>query len=292
MSTYPPPPPPDGPRYPPPPPPPSDGSGFPPPPPPPPPQASSGPPPPSGAQGGASAPGPSDWTLAGALSYGWTKFQANAAPSLLGAVIALVPGFFIMLIGYFVVAALSTPEVVCHEDYYYYYDDCGVEDGLPFAVSWFLNQVVGNVSTFVMQVLSIGLYWGSIRVTEGRPFEVSDLFKFQRLAPFIAVALLMTVLSGVAFLFVVLPGLIVLVLTGFAPFFVLDKGLSAWDAVKASVDLVIRYPSQAFVWNLVAGLILIGGLLVCCVGALVTLPLWMFGSAYTYKKLTGQAVAP
>jgi hypothetical protein len=28
------------------------------------------------------------------------------------------------------------------------------------------------------------------------------------------------------------------------------------------------------------------------VGALVTLPLWMFGSAYTYKKLTGQAVAP
>ena len=79
--------------------------------------------------------------------------------------------------------------------------------------------------------------------------------------------------------------------TSYSLYFVLDKGLAPVEAIKASVNLVKDNLGSAVIWYIVGGLIAGAGVIACFVGVLVTMPLFLLGSAYTYKRLTGQPVA-
>lgn len=263
------------------PPPPPTGDATPPPPPPPPPAGGDvPPPPPPGAAPLASASG---YSVGDALTYGWTKFQANLSQILIAAAILVVPVAVLTVIMYAITAS-ATPECYYDDDL-----DYTCDGGLGFIGSFFIFILLA--ATFVVaQVLVSGIIRGTLGVTEGRAFAYSDMLKTDKIGPVVTTSLIVAGGTFIGAIFCLLPGLIFGFLSSYSLYFVLDKGLSPVEAVKASIDFTRENLGQTVVWYVVGSLIASVGFFICFVGALVTVPIYVIGTAYTYKKLTGQEV--
>lgn len=258
---------------PPPPPPPSDGSGYGAPPPPPPPGGGygggpyGGDPyggPPSGGSpygGGVPTPGVPAWSVGDAVSFGWRKFQEHLGQILLAVLIVFVANAILQGIGY------------------------AVGDSLV------LSLLFNLVSWVVTTVLSAGIIRAALDITEGRKPEAVQVLTPPRLPQLLLLGVVTGVLVTVGLVLCILPGLVVILLTSFSTYFLLDRpDLDAIGALKASVNLVKDNLGSVLLWFLVCfGLVLLGAIL-CLVGLLVTLPIVYLGTAYTYKRLTGQQV--
>ena len=71
--------------------------------------------------------------------------------------------------------------------------------------------------------------------------------------------------------------------------FIVDRGLDGMDALKASIQLTAPHRTNVLVYTLLSMLVVAGGLLACCVGALLlSFPILMIGNAYLYLKLIGE----
>lgn len=276
--------------------PPMGGDGTPPPPPPPPPPAGGyGAPPPAGGYnapppGGYGAPpqGGSGWDLGAALSYGWNKFQANVGQIIVAALALLVAMAVLGGIGFGILAALSS-------DYECRFEDDGdyvCDGGTGFFLGIILYGLIIALVMIAAQVIGAGLIRASLDITEGKPFLTSTVFKFDKMGSVIVTSLIIAAATFVGTILCYLPGLIVGFFTSYSLYFVMDKGLAPVDAIKASVNLVKDNIGTALIWYIVGGLVAGAGAIACGVGLLVTIPIFLIGTAFTYKHLTGQPVAP
>ncbi len=252
-----------------------------------PPPGGYGAPPPGGY--GAPPQGGSGWDLGATLSWAWAKFQANVGQILIAA-LALIVALAVMLGLSLVLQNLLLSDASATYD-----PNTGVYDydgGSGFIASLIVSALTAALMLVVAQVVGAGLIRASLDVTDGRPFLTSTVFKLDKIGPVLITSLMIAGLTFVGFLLCYLPGLVVAFFTSYSLHFVLDKGLAPVEALKASVNLVKDNLGPAFIWYLVGGLVAGAGLLACGVGVLVTFPLVLLGSAYTYKHLTGQPVAP
>lgn len=276
--------------------PPMGGDGTPPPPPPPPPPAGGyGAPPPAGGYnapppGGYGAPpqGGSGWDLGAALSYGWNKFQANVGQIIIAALALLVAMAVLGGIGFGILAALSS-------DYECRFEDDGdyvCDGGTGFILGLILYGLIIALIMIAAQVIGAGLIRASLDITEGKPFLTSTVFRFDKMGSVIVTSLIIAAATFVGTILCYLPGLIVGFFTSYSLYFVMDKGLAPVDAIKASVNLVKDNIGTALIWYIVGGLVAGAGAIACGVGLLVTIPIFLIGTAFTYKHLTGQPVAP
>lgn len=262
-----------------------DGTPPPPPPPPPPPAGGYGAPPPAY---GAPPPGTSGWDVGAALSYGWNKFQANVGQIIVAALALLVAMGILGGIGFGILAA-STSDYECR------FQDDGdyvCDGGTSFIVGIILYGLIVALILIAAQVIGAGLIRASLDVTEGKPFLTSTVFKFDKIGSVIVTSLIIAAATFVGTILCYLPGLIVGFFTSYSLYFVMDKGLAPVDAIKASVNLVKDNLGTALIWYIVGGLVAGAGAIACGVGLLVTIPIFLIGTAFTYKHLTGQPVAP
>lgn len=284
-------------NYEPPAPPPPPGGGYGAPPPAGPPGGGYGGPPPGGGYGGPPQGGPpgggfgnqsDQWDVGSAVSYGWSKFQANTGQMILAS-LAIFAAFIVFALLYFLaLLPASTAESSYNiETGTYTYDD-----GWPFLLTFVIMAVLGVLFFVFAQVIGAGLIREAIGVTEGRPFTTAGVFKFQNIGNVVVTSLLVGLGTFVGYLLCFIPGIIFAFLSMYSLFFVVDKNLKPVDAIKASIDLVKNNLGSAIVWYLVAVLIILAGELACGVGLLVAIPVALVGSAYTYKKLLGEPVAP
>lgn len=225
------------------------------------------PPPPAAPVGNTSG-----WNIGDALNYGWTKFQANAAQFIIGGIalfigLAVVTGVYLVL------------------------QNALIDYNSGLFITLFVGALSGALYFVVAQIIGAGLIRGCLGVTEGRPFVASEVLKTTNLGPIVITSLIVGAASFVGFLLCYLPGLVVVFMTQWSLYFVIDKGLEPVDAIKASVDLVRNNLTDTLIWYIVGGLVAGVGAIACGVGLLVTLPIALVGGAYTYKKLTGQEVA-
>ncbi|MBZ5735257.1 hypothetical protein K8Z61_12205 [Nocardioides sp. TRM66260-LWL] len=228
--------------------------------------------PPSGPYG---APGPygpvggSGWDLGTAFSFGWSRFRANAGAAVIATLITLV-----------VVGAFS-----------------GVGAGLTFAggdsafLAFVLRAVQSGLSGLALTVL-VGLFaQAALPTTEGQPFTLDRFLDLGRLGPLAVAGAIVGAASFVGTLLCVIPGVIATYLLSYAAYFVVDQGLEPVAAAKASVDLCRRNLGTTIVWAILGGIAAGVGVCACGVGLLVTVPIVLFGTAYTYRTLTGRPVA-
>ena len=94
------------------------------------------------------------------------------------------------------------------------------------------------------QILAAGLYRGALRVADGQDFKVGDMFEGYDKAQVVIAALLIAIGTAIGTARCYIPGLIVGFMTFFTIMFVVDQHLSAWDAIKASVQAGHRDPRQ------------------------------------------------
>jgi uncharacterized membrane protein len=231
------------------------------------------------------APQPA-WDLGTAIGWAWAKFQQNLV-MMAGAAIFVVGLGVVDVVGQIVIGGLTNSnQLVCDSSGY----PCHLTGGTSFIVSLLLSLILAVVITLLAQILMAGLVRGALRVTNGGQFELSDLLPMDKLANILVTSLIVAGATFVGFIFCIVPGIIVGFLLSYSMYFVMDKDMAPMDAVRASWELTTKNLGSTVVWYIVGGLIAVAGLIACLIGVIATIPIYLLGTAYTYKKLTGQEV--
>ena len=267
--------------------PPPPGGGFPPAAPPPagPPPAS--PPPPGGYGGGGGFTPPPAQPYGGgggqypqldvgaSISYGWKKFQENAGPFVILMLIVFGATLVVSLLGQLVLLPAIN------------------NDGSAGAFMSMFGFAVVMVLQFVVAFfLQAGVYRAGLGVTKGTQPEVSMLTDTTNMGSFILTILLVGLGAFVGYLLCVIPGIIWLIFTAYAPIIALDKGVGPVDAIKQSIDWVKDNFGKVFLILLVAYLVYYVGILLCCIGVLATGPIALIAIVYSYRALNQEPVTP
>ena len=229
------------------------------------------------------------WELGEALTYGWQKLQANISQLVLAMLVLFVGGVATVAVAAVLQALLLDSGSA---EFDTSTGDVTIDDGSGLITVLVVNALISALALVIFQVLAAGLIRGALGITEGREFKVAEMLRTDRIGPVIITSLLVGALTFVGTLLCYFPGLIVGFLTSYSLYFVIDQGLSPTDAVRASVNLVKDNVGPTLLWYVVGGFVALIGLLACGVGVLLTVPVVLIGTAYTYKTLTGAPVAP
>ncbi|HJR90367.1 MAG TPA: hypothetical protein VJ782_09450 [Aeromicrobium sp.] len=241
----------------------SSGSVPPPPPPPPPPA------PPSSAQG---------FSAPEAITWGWRKFSENVGAVILAMLTMLAITLIIGFLGAAMGGGFSAQSPM--------------QGPLQFesaGVGQFLAQLIQSV---------VGIFLGGVaakaalEVTEGKPFDFFGAFGKVDLVQLLIAGVLVGIATLIGFVLLVIPGLIVMFLTYFTTYAIVDEGKSAIDGIKHSVKLISDNVGDSLVLAILNILVVIAGAIALCVGLLVAIPVTIFATAYAYRSFNGQPIAP
>ncbi len=285
-------------------PPPPQQGGYPPPPPPsgypPPPQQGGYPPPPGAAQYppafggyGAGAPGYGGgqaFSVGEAFSWAWNKFSKNAGPLI---VATLVYGLIVIVLQVVInllQAAVSPGASEYSSDgsgfsYAFSATSMGVGGILVSIVGWFVSLIVGAAiqSAYISGVLDIA---------NGQQVSVGSFFRPRNIGQVIVAGLIVGVITTIGLFLCVIPGLLASIMLLFTVVALLDRNLSAVDAVKTSFDVSKANFGNVFLTWLVCVAIAFVGALLCGVGLLVAVPVATLVLAYAWRRISGGQVAP
>jgi uncharacterized membrane protein len=150
--------------------------------------------------------------------------------------------------------------------------------------------IAGGITSLITQVLAAGLYKGGADVADGRDVQLGGLFEGWDKVQVIVAAVIIGVLTLIGTLLCYFPALIVGYFTQFTLLFIVDKNLSATDAIRASFRLCVDNLGPTILWYLLALITVIVGAVLCLVGLLVAIPVVLVGLAYTYRRLQGEPV--
>lgn len=215
------------------------------------------PPYPAGAMGGV------PMSVGDGMSWAWSKFKENA---------------LILIVGMGLWTVLSSFTIEAH------YNINGEEHGFG---------LVGPSGTYI--AFAIGLFASivtthmAIKVATGRPLAWSDLFTFPNFGASLVAAFLTGIATSVGSLLCVVPGIIAAFLFHYSVYFTVDKGMDGIAGMKASWATLSSHVGELFPFALTGvGLYILGG--ITLIGWLVTVPLVMLLSAYSYVRIQGYDV--
>lgn len=254
--------------------------GFPPPPQqggfPPPPQPGGFPPPPAGygQPGGYQSPSADIGTVFG---WAWNKFKANAGPLILSLLIWGIGIGIIAGIGFAIAGAVAGTATTARTD-------AGITAASSFGLGGII--IVAILTLLASFVSQIALANGWLKVADTGHASLGDFFKLRNVGQGILLAVLLGLASGLLS-FTGIGSLAVAFFGAYAVFFVVDKGLGAIDAIKASVRLALDNAGL----TIVAVLVSAAGSIACGVGLLVTVPLASIALVHVYRRATGGRVA-
>ncbi|WP_262852134.1 hypothetical protein [Mumia quercus] len=155
-----------------------------------------------------------------------------------------------------------------------------------------LGVIVGIASTILSWLMQAAQTRGGLQETTGNKPSFGDFFKWgDRAGTVILTLLLLGVLTFVGILLCVLPGIIFTFFAWYTLWFVLDRGMSPFEALQASFRLVGNNLGPVFLLALALIGINIVGACLCGIGLLVTVPITLIATAYSFKVLTQQPVA-
>ena len=234
-------------------------------------------------QGGPGSYSPAARIRFEAIGEAWNLFKADTgvwlvaglvAVAVLGAVLVSVSIFFNLLAG----TALNPllPPGVKVVDIAQFF--------ALFATATIYNVVMSLVGEAVAIIVTAGLYRMALRRMRGERIHAGDLFDIGDVFPQL---LLLSIAAGaivtVGLFLCVVPGIIAGALLMFAVPLVMDRRMDAMAAIGTSVRTLGTDFLNAVIFYILLSLILFAGLLVCCVGIIVTLPLFYLAISIVYR---------
>lgn len=225
-----------------------------------------------------------------AIKYGWGKFSAKPSSLLVPVLVVFLIAIIIEVIVQVLLYATFLGTHDCTKTIFGTSVDTQCGPSMPVRL---LGAAIGaGIGTFISSVLGAGLIKSALNVADHQPVEVGDIFTYAGKSEVISTA---GVLAGLAFVGTLLcyfPAIIISFLTVFTMFYVVDKGVSGIDAVKASYSLVTKHLGDTILFYLLAAVCFIVGAILCVVGLLVAIPVVLAGAAYTYRLLNSEPVSP
>ena len=132
-----------------------------------------------------------------------------------------------------------------------------------------------------------GLFRYYLKLIRGQRAEIGDAFSgftiaFGQLA---LLGLVKAILSFIGYLFCIIPGIYLSVAWIFAVPLVIDRQMQFWEAMELSRKLVSRHWFLLFAFVMVMGLVSACGLIACCIGLLVSIPIGWVALMYAYEDV-------
>jgi hypothetical protein len=136
-----------------------------------------------------------------------------------------------------------------------------------------------------------GYLWAALKRVRGEEAQIGDLFYgFQHFVPLVLYGILYSVLTVVGLLLLIVPGIYVIGAITFSPLLIMDKNLGPVQAIGASMRTLGSNAWLMFGFLFVSGILAGLGVFACCVGALVSAPIYVIGIALHYHyHFDGQA---
>ncbi|WP_172120756.1 hypothetical protein [Actinomyces faecalis] len=148
----------------------------------------------------------------------------------------------------------------------------------------------GLITTIAMILSPIPFAHVGLLTAAGGQARIRDFFAFPNLWPMVLAGILTSVLQAIGFVFLIVPGLILLYLWHFTQLVGVDRGLEATDAMRESWRILSGNASALVPFALVGTLLGVAGV-VTGLGWVLTTPLVSLMSAYAYVTATGRVVA-
>ena len=156
--------------------------------------------------------------------------------------------------------------------------------------------LVGGVSiltTPIYTILIAGLFKYYLKLIRGESAGIGDAFS--GFGPVIGKLALLGLVSGVlstlGYCLCILPGIYLNVAWTFGIPLVIDRGMGFWDALELSRKVVTKHWFLVFAFLLVIGLVTACGVIGCCVGIFVTIPIGWVALMYAYEDIFGRRAA-
>ncbi len=206
------------------------------------------------------------------MAYGWNRFREHA-------------GRFILLM--LVVAALSI--VITQISLFVLLPALpGTRSGAAATISIVAVLAILVVIAFFLQA---GAYRAGLGVTEGFEPDMAMLVETDHIVRFAATVALVGLGAFVGLALCVIPGIVWLLFTAYAPIMALDQGAGPFRAIRQSVDAVGDHFGRIAPIVAVAFLLYWSGVLLCGVGILVTGPVALVAVVCSYRWICDQEAA-
>jgi uncharacterized membrane protein len=155
-----------------------------------------------------------------------------------------------------------------------------------------INQSASPVGTLISLLVSGPLNAGflivAFKLLKNRATTFGDFFRgFNNFLPLFLVSLVSSVMIGIGFVLLLLPGIYLAVAYTFALPLVLEKKMNFWDAMEFSRKLISKNWFSFFGFAFVLVLVNLAGGLLLGVGLLVTIPLTICAIAAAYADIVG-----
>ena len=134
-----------------------------------------------------------------------------------------------------------------------------------------------------------GVYALFLKKIRGQPAMFGDAFIGFSTAfvPLMLAMLVKGLLTGLGCLLCILPGIYLAVAWAFALPLVIDKKIDFWPAMELSRKVVTKHWWLMLGFLIICGLVVLAGLLACCVGIFVTMAIAQAALMYAYEDIFG-----
>jgi hypothetical protein len=158
-----------------------------------------------------------------------------------------------------------------------------------------LGEVVYWVTLVVNIPLSLYIQMGLMRyvlkLARGEAASFADLFAGGPFLTMLGVSLLLGLGVGFGTLLLVVPGVILALGWALVQYIAVDRRLGVIETFGVSWRATHGHKGQILLLFLLAFLVMLAGLLACCIGTFVAMPIIHVALAYLYLKLTGEEPA-
>jgi hypothetical protein len=163
------------------------------------------------------------------------------------------------------------------------------------------HSLTGSVAGFcanmlwcfaVAGALMGGLFAFNLKLIRGQPAGFADAFAGfgKSFGALTATYVVMTLLVYLGLALCVIPGIFLAIAWIFALPLAIDKNLGFWQAMETSRKVVTKHWWTVLALVLLAGLIGVAGIVACCIGIFLTLPLTYAVLMYAYNDLFGASI--
>ncbi|NMO00555.1 hypothetical protein HH308_04915 [Gordonia sp. TBRC 11910] len=240
---------------------------------------------PQGGQPGYPQAGPADFNVGEAFSWAWNKFTKNAVPLIVATLVWFIILGAVLGITYALAFAVGTTTTTTS------FGEYSATTSSVGAMFWVIF-VVGYLIVLVLSGVAASAFTNSVlKIANGEQVDMGSFFKPRNLTQVIIATLIVGIAAGIGSI-VFIGGIIVALFAFYTTWAVVERDLPAIEGIKTSFNLVKDNFVTTLITYVLAGIVASVGLFICGVGGLVSIPLALLFTAYSWRVVTRGQIAP
>lgn len=148
----------------------------------------------------------------------------------------------------------------------------------------FIGSLLSIAVAFLFQAFMIR---GALLEVDGHKPEIGDFFKLHNFGWFVLAAIIVGFATAIGTLLLIIPGIAIAFFLHWTLNFVIDRNMTAMDAIKSSFNAIKSDGGNLFLLAILNILIVVAGALALLVGLLVAVPIMTLASMVAYRAVTG-----